>query len=1110
MKFVRNVKLFFREGNSDKTYEIDLCELAPDQYVVNFRYGKRGGALKEGTKTTSPVNLASATTIFDALEKEKRSKGYIGEQESEQAAQPDADSTAILDAVTNPRHKAILRRLQGNPAGKGAWKTSRVIWRAGELHIKESVPYIIKQGDRKDALQRYSAIWALSRAGDPVAIPTLKAYYENSSYPLNIRMLAANGMLMLMSPDERTTFAQQIIAGMPQVLQDAIAKGSIPDLITLIYNLVVVQQAPDYNILEEMYLISAAVPVLWHSMYHTLVRLPLRPSWFRHIRHIYKQAEMREDYMIVALLVHRIQKTQPMFNVPVVYYEDSPSSVFIQEINANVKVQTELKKPTSRIAFSNRTRKYFNRRAFRNLKRLGEAGDVQYVRYATSLLLHYAQETDFTKAYEQRYYGYQNGRYQSLQRQYPESSKAIYLNYILRGNDHTLEYRAHQEEWVFKPQEQAAQTQNGRPVIQPNPDLLKANENGGLLKKLFGWLGVDKQQATSGVPPQSAESALKATAPASVEEHGSIPFLALWNQLPQAFLQLLISGQMEAVHAFAMEQLRAHPEFSAMKERMGEDVIGGLLANRFTIPSLFGLELAREKYNPANPSIPLLKVMIASPLEEARAQAMEWIKAAGTLCFGDTGMLLDMIFCYYEDVRKFLKANLDPAAVPAQQQQDLAGFAIARLMKVGELNEVQTAILTDCCQLVEYYCAAPLSQLDMQVIADLMDQSSVAVQAFAARLLLLRDHDFDFAQISNVLVNKLLKNSYRPVRDAGWNILLKAGDAPVINKPEILLSACTNEYKDIRQKAAQLVARLVTQDNRLALWLVNELVPLLMRTEKAPGMHEDIAALLSGPLGNYLQEVDTATALRLLYANYRPAQEFGVILLQQYIPATSLTLKQVIAAGAHELLQVREWCWTFFRTQQPRIKTERDTAVALLDSKWDDTRAFAIRFFRDNFQEEDWTPESLIGIADSVRPDIQQFGRELLMRFFKTEDGVQYLLKLSQHPSAAMQQFATNYLSQYAAGNLEYIRQLEHYFRAVLTRVNKARVAKERVFLFLEREAMKSPEAAAFIGSLITDISATVAIGDKARCISIMRNISQQFDHVQLPIVFVEAPVRPQ
>ena len=75
MRFVKQTRLFFREGNSDKTYEIDLCEVGPGQYVVNFRYGKRGSALKEGSKTVTPVPLAEATAIFDALEKEKRSTG---------------------------------------------------------------------------------------------------------------------------------------------------------------------------------------------------------------------------------------------------------------------------------------------------------------------------------------------------------------------------------------------------------------------------------------------------------------------------------------------------------------------------------------------------------------------------------------------------------------------------------------------------------------------------------------------------------------------------------------------------------------------------------------------------------------------------------------------------------------------------------------------------------------------------------------------------------------------------------------------------------------------------------------------------------------------------
>ena len=55
MKLVKQTKLVFVEGRSEKVYEIDLCEVGTNQFVVNFRYGKRGGPLKDGSKTVAPV-----------------------------------------------------------------------------------------------------------------------------------------------------------------------------------------------------------------------------------------------------------------------------------------------------------------------------------------------------------------------------------------------------------------------------------------------------------------------------------------------------------------------------------------------------------------------------------------------------------------------------------------------------------------------------------------------------------------------------------------------------------------------------------------------------------------------------------------------------------------------------------------------------------------------------------------------------------------------------------------------------------------------------------------------------------------------------------------------
>ena len=76
MRLVKQSILTFKEGNSDKVYEIDLCDVGHDKYVVNFRYGRRYSKLKEGSKTPVPVSLADAEKIFDEVENEKLSKGY--------------------------------------------------------------------------------------------------------------------------------------------------------------------------------------------------------------------------------------------------------------------------------------------------------------------------------------------------------------------------------------------------------------------------------------------------------------------------------------------------------------------------------------------------------------------------------------------------------------------------------------------------------------------------------------------------------------------------------------------------------------------------------------------------------------------------------------------------------------------------------------------------------------------------------------------------------------------------------------------------------------------------------------------------------------------------
>jgi hypothetical protein len=49
----------------------------------------------------------------------------------------------------------------------------------------------------------------------------------------------------------------------------------------------------------------------------------------------------------------------------------------------------------------------------------------------------------------------------------------------------------------------------------------------------------------------------------------------------------------------------------------------------------------------------------------------------------------------------------------------------------------------------------------------------------------------------------------------------------------------------------------------------------------------------------------------------------------------------------------------------------------------------------------------------------------------------------------------TSYLEEYATDNPEKLKELNFYFRSVLSRVNRSRTAKNRIFNFLENEGRK-------------------------------------------------------
>ena len=143
---------------------------------------------------------------------------------------------------------------------------------------------------------------------------------------------------------------------------------------------------------------------------------------------------------------------------------------------------------------------------------------------------------------------------------------------------------------------------------------------------------------------------------------------------------------------------------------------------------------------------------------------------------------------------------------------------------------------------------------------------------------------------------------------------------------------------------------------------------------------------------------------------------------------SQLSVRQWSVLAKNPVYATRKWAWDAFVSHEAMVKQNPVDALRILESPWDDSREFSINYFRDRFKDEDWNAELMIGVCDSVREDVQQFGRELLTRYFDEGQGEQILLKLSQHPSVNVQLFTSNYLTAYAANSLERIQELEHYY----------------------------------------------------------------------------------
>jgi hypothetical protein len=1108
MRLIKQSILYFKEGNSDKVYEVDLCDVGNEKYVVNFRYGRRGAQLKEGSKTPVPVTLAEAEKIYDAVETEKINKGYtasesgISEMPKAAAFTLDANNVAINTnwmALPKSRNKAILQRLHNAVNGTGgnerfSWKLSRVIWKAGEYKIDEAAPYIIQLFNKGNQLHQYCCAWALARCGSNTSsIAALQSIYQSHADG-SIKKIVGAGLLNHVTGLEKETHLNRFINQLPEAFKAIIENENQQELDTLLQERIA-QQQTNYNWLEDLYVLSTQKRWMRNAVKKILQQVPLRPNYFKHVRAIFKLAELLDDFEILGLLACRFERETEMFSHHLSLAQGSNEEIFVPEIEGWVKLTAELKKKTSRLAYSQKTRWHFHGRTLRRLQLMGKTDDNNYVKLSTALLIGYKHDKDFRALYSTSQYKWNGRNYDTVETRFLQNAQAVFLHQILSGIHPDIQLQPNHL-WRMRPANEKAATAKNTTSSTSGEGI------GGLLKKITGLFGRKKETAT----PLPEETSNLSSSEVIPNPNGT-PYLHLWNKVPQAYVQLLMDAEMEEVHQFAEGNLTTHPQYNDIKQKLDKQACKQLLLSAFEIPVKFGFNLTAEKYTTAIPDDDITMAMLNSNNINARNHGKTWAEKYQYDYFKQSSFITSLIFAKHEDIRGWARLLLKNSSLTTEIKNAVVGKSVAVMMGYTEQTNENEPKIKDAGDTLFELFGEELKQVNLGVVSDLLQHPNASILLFGLRLLKAQKQQLNYNQLSNEFVFGLLQHQYAPVREEGIAILLAMSDEALLKRQDEIISSCLSAHQNVRQGLPPVVHRMTQKENAFGVKAAETLMPVLLRKETVEGIHADVSKLLCNELSNYLQNANKETALNLLYSNYSAAQNVGIVILEKYTDASQLTMPQVIALGGHENLNVREWCWKFYREQTPRIKYEKEAAIKLLDSKWQDTRLFAMQYFRDNFTESDWKPETLITLADAVKPDVETFGRELITKFFTEANGVQYLLKLSQHPSEKMQLFATNYLERFAVDDVEKIQSLDFYFRSVLTRVNKSRIAKNRIYNFLLQEGRKTEEAAKAVSDILSDVSATAAIGDKAKCIDILLQLKALYD-VATPVKVKEMELR--
>lgn len=1043
MNTIRTANLVLRQGR-ERTYIIDLVELDSDRYLVNYRYGFSGGALKEGTRTPDPVDRTTAERLFESLIQTRETQGYEDAGEPNPWDEKPSGPSAVAPETGDPRTARLLYLLEraGSMADASA---SKLIWRIGQIKLSAAAPLLASFRHEAGPVANRVLPYALYRCGKDtpdIIEPALQALASDGDPAVNIPARVAISCL-----SNSTVEAKRIAESLPLAVAGALqtnreaAVAQITGYLSLAANQAQMAKLPagsdhgaeQQQTLIDLFLLSRHAAEARPLVMEVLRQTPFAPFLFRGLRRVFKAAEALDDAEAFALFAYRFDETRSN-------YAARYGWVYNPATGRGMAKADAIGKDDTRIAWSDKTRDYFRRRIWRDLRKRGDLKDPAYTELATACLL----ETGESEAGARTSSRYSWATRSVVTTHYPPMANRFALNHIMHGNGNRMEVRPGSLYW--------------------------------------GNLGSAPTEATMREEPYSR----------------------LWDANPDALLRLLMDAKAEKVRAFAGRALIDNTNFCL---DLPAATIARLLRRDSDATYEFALEVARVQLARRADSVgALIPALFATGRKDAVELAQTALTLKPTLATEDEALAADLFLSVSEATEEWLDGFWAQHAASSQLPDliDALAYQAENYDWPFETVDNDKARMRIAAGLITKHFGEAVRAAPGERLVALSRAPEIPPKLLAILLAASRPdgiNTFDPAALA--------EEDDPDLQAAGAQMLAEADVEALEGREDLILAFLQSPVSASRTAAVTATGRLAEHHGPSAQTLAKGIVPILYRAEVHEGAREDaILAARTDAIMAALVSEGPDLVWPMLRAKAEPARRVGSDVLQHLEP-NSFSLRKTARIGTNDQALARRWAVAALEARIDQVSAEPEQIFALLDGQWEDSREAAYQMIRTQLDPSDWEPETVVALCDCVTPPAQAFGREMLSRAFSDANADLFLRRLSEHPSNGFRLTVARLIREHAAGDADKLRDVEPALRTILSRVFSSRAAKGQAYAFIAEEIDRGdPASLVIFGDLLERISATCAIGDRARILSlIMRLKTRNPDLVPLAQV-IEPEIR--